>query len=199
MAEVVAGGVLDQALVQVQQFALAGDHFQAGDPVTGHAVADHLDAAGIGADVAADLAGAGGGEIHRVEQALLFGEFLQLLGDDAGLYGDGAVELVEIQDRVHAIEGHYQLAIGGDGAGGEAGAAPGRHQVQTMLVGDFDDLLHFVSGFRQGHGAGCRCPYLGPVDPVALRAFLVGEAAIAKQISQLLQSSMGKGSHQRVS
>ena len=146
--EVVTGGVLDQALVQVQQLALAGDHFQAGDPVTGHAVADHLDAAGVGADVAADLAGAGGGEVHRVEQPFLFGEFLQLLGDDAGLHGNGTVEFVEFQDLVHTIEGHHQLAVGGHRPGGQAGAAPGWHQVQAVVVGDLHDLLHLVDGFR---------------------------------------------------
>ncbi|MOA05883.1 hypothetical protein D3C78_1254930 [compost metagenome] len=56
LAQVVAGGVLDQVLVQLQQLTLAGDHFQPGHPVAGHAVANHLDSAGIGADIAANLA-----------------------------------------------------------------------------------------------------------------------------------------------
>ncbi|MNN22234.1 hypothetical protein D3C81_1355850 [compost metagenome] len=57
LAQIVAGGVLDQVLVQFQQVALAGDHFQPGNPIAGHAVANDLDATGIGTDITADLAG----------------------------------------------------------------------------------------------------------------------------------------------
>ena len=48
MAQVVTCIVLDQAPVQVEQFAGAGYQLQAGDPVPGHTVADNLDTAGVG-------------------------------------------------------------------------------------------------------------------------------------------------------
>ncbi len=198
VAEVVAGGVLDQALVEVQQFTPAGDHLEAGDPVPGHAVADHLDATGVGVDVAADLAGAGGGEVHRVEQLLAVGEFLQLLGDHPRLHRDRPVVLVEVEHPVHPVERHHQLAVGGHRPGGQAGAAPGGHQVQAVLIGDLHDLLHFFGGFRQHHGAGRRRPDLGPVHPVALGAVRIGEAALAKKRAELVQGGVGEGGHRQL-
>ncbi len=198
VAQIVAGGVLDQPLVQVQQVAASGHHLEAGNPVPGHAVADHLDATGVGVDIAADLAGAGGGEIHRVEQALLLGEFLQLLGDQPGLHGDGPVVLVEVENLVHAVERHHQLAVGGHRRRRQAGAPAGRHQRQAVLIGDLDDLLDLLGGFRQHHGAGRRRPHLGPVHPVARRALRIGQAAAAEQLGQLVQRGVGQGGHRQL-
>ena len=67
MAKIQAGVVFDQPLVEFQQFTGTRDHLQTGDPVAGHAVADDLDAAGIGGDVATDLAGTAGGKVDRVD------------------------------------------------------------------------------------------------------------------------------------
>ena len=189
MAEIVAGGVLDQALVQIKQLALAGDHFQAEDPVAGHAVADHLDAAGIGADIAANIAGAGGGKIHRIEQALLLGKFLQLLGNDAGLHGDGAIERAEIQHLVHPVKGHHHLAIGGHGGGRQPRAATGRHQRDAMLIGQPDNSLHLFGALRQQYSGRCRRPHLGPVHAITLQAVFVGQATGAQQRAEQVGNS----------
>src|SRR3546814_7113283 len=72
LPQIVASGVLDQVLVQFQQVTFTGDDFHAGYPVAGHAITNDLDSPGIGADVAANLAGTGRGEIHRVVQAMFF-------------------------------------------------------------------------------------------------------------------------------
>ncbi|MNZ63900.1 hypothetical protein D3C78_820550 [compost metagenome] len=175
LAQVVAGGVLDQVLVQLQQVAGAGDHLQAGHPVAGHAVANHLDPAGIGADVAANLAGAGGSEVHRVVQALFLGEVLQLLGDHARLADHGAVELVEAEDLVHVVEGHHHLAIGRHGCGGQAGTAAGGHQRHLVLVGPADDGLHLLDALGEDDGAGRGGEMLGPVLAVGLQGGGVGQ------------------------
>ena len=58
VAQIVAAGVLDQAPIAVQQLPPAGDHPESGDPVARQAVAQYADAAGVGRNVAADLAGA---------------------------------------------------------------------------------------------------------------------------------------------
>ena len=56
LAQIIAGGVLDQVLVQLQELAGTGHDFQASHPVARHAITDDLDAARVGADVAADIA-----------------------------------------------------------------------------------------------------------------------------------------------
>ena len=56
MPEIVAGVVLRQALIKAQQLAGAGHDLHASYPAAGHAVTNHLNAAGIRRYVAADLA-----------------------------------------------------------------------------------------------------------------------------------------------
>ena len=123
LTQVVTGGVLDQVLVQLQQLAATGNHLEAGHPVAGHAVANDLDATGVGADIAADLAGAGRGKINRIVEIMLFGKVLQLLGDHARLTDHGTIILVEIKNAVHVIERHHHLAIGGYSGSGQAGTS----------------------------------------------------------------------------
>ena len=67
MAKIIAGIVFNQPAIKLENIAIAGDHFKAQHPVTSHAVADDINAARIGGDVAADLAGAGRGEIDRIK------------------------------------------------------------------------------------------------------------------------------------
>ncbi|MNN12877.1 hypothetical protein D3C81_1258860 [compost metagenome] len=72
LTQVVACGVLDQVLVQLQQIASTGNHLQASDPVAGHAIANNLNTTGIGADIAANLTRTCRGEVHGVVQAFIF-------------------------------------------------------------------------------------------------------------------------------
>ena len=175
LAHVIAGGVLDQVAVQLQQLAGAGDHFQAGHPVAGHAVADHLDAAGIGADVAAQLAGARGGEVHRVVQALILGVLLQLLGHHARLAHHGAVVLVEGEDLVHIVERDDHFPVGRHGGGGQAGTAAGGHQGDLVLVGPAHDGLHLLDGLGEDDGGRCRGEVLGPILAVGVERIGIGQ------------------------
>ncbi len=175
LAQVVAGGVLDQVLVQFEQVALAGDDFQPGHPVAGHPIANHLDPAGIGADIATDLARTGRGEIHRVIEALVFGVLLQLSGDHTRLTNDGAVHLVEREDLVHVIEGDHHLATSGHGRGGKAGTPPGGHQSDMALVGPTHDSLYLLDRFREHDGRGCRSVLLGPVLAIGIQRIGIGQ------------------------
>ena len=93
MPKVVARGVLDQPSIELEHLAGAGHDGETGHPVAGEAVANHLDAAGVGGDVAANLAGAGGSEVHRIEEAFVPCEFLQRPGHDASLAADDAGRL----------------------------------------------------------------------------------------------------------
>ncbi|MNQ74013.1 hypothetical protein D3C85_887610 [compost metagenome] len=193
LAQVVAGGVLDQVAVQLEDLALAGDHLEAGDPVAGHAVADHLDATGVGADVAADLAGACRGEVHRVVEALLLGEVLQLLGDHAGLAARGAVEGVEVENLVHVVEGHDHFAVGGDGGGGQAGTAARGYQGDLALIGPAHDGLHFLDGLREDDGQRIGLELLGPVLAEGVQGRGIGEhlAGFDQGLQFIDQGSLG--------
>jgi len=69
VAQVVAGVVLAQARQAVPDLALRGDHLQAQAQLARVAIAQHLRAAGIGAQVAAQHAAAFGAQAERVQQA----------------------------------------------------------------------------------------------------------------------------------
>ena len=56
MPQVVTGGVLDQAVVEIQHLAASGHHGESRDPIARHAVANDLDAAGVGRKIATELA-----------------------------------------------------------------------------------------------------------------------------------------------
>ena len=168
--EVVAGGVLDQAVVATQHVARAGHQGQPGDPIAGEAVADHPDAASVGGDVAANLAGAGRGEIHRIEQPALFGEGLQGTRHDARLAAHQPLGGLEVQDAVHAVERHHHLALLGHRAAGEARAPARRHQLQRLRVGQSHQCHHLIDSLREHHGA---------------RRRPVGSGAVAAPVGQI--------------
>ena len=175
MAQIVPGVVLGQILVQIQHIALTGDHFQAGNPVPAHAPANHLDAAGIGGQVATELARPGGGKIHRIVQTVFLGEGLQLLGHHPGLATHGAITGVEIQNLVHVVERYHHLAIGGHGAGTQASTTTRRYQSHLVLIGKLHQRLHLLGGFRQDNGQWLGRVDFGPVLAVVVQIRRIGE------------------------
>ena len=81
--------------------AVGQHHFQAQHQIAGIAVAERHGAAGIGGDVAADLAGAFSTQAER-EQAVHIGRcLLERLEHAAGFDRDGVVERVHLADLVH--------------------------------------------------------------------------------------------------
>jgi len=163
LTQIVAGGVLDQVTVQLQQLTGAGNDFQAGHPVAGHTIANHLDTAGIGADIAANLAGTGRREVHRVVQPLFLGKLLQLRGDNAGLTDHGAVVRIELANLIHVIERHHDLAVGGHGSSRQTGTTARGHQCQLLLVGKAHHRLHLLDRLGKNNRQRGRRKVLGPV------------------------------------
>jgi len=127
---------------------------------------DHLDATGVGGDVAAHLAGAARGKIHRVEKTLLFGELLQLCGNHAGAAAHRAIDGIEVLDMVDAVQSQHQLTVAGNSAGTETGATARRHNGQLFPGGQPDDVLHLFYGRRQHDGCGPGRVGPGPVTAV---------------------------------
>jgi hypothetical protein len=89
--EVVAGVVLAQAAQAVPDAAVGQHHFQAQRQLAGIAVAQHLHAAGIGGQVAADGGAAFGGERQREQAISLARRLLHRMQGASGLDGDGVV------------------------------------------------------------------------------------------------------------
>ena len=144
VAEVVTGVVLGQSQVQGEQFTAPGHHFHAHHPVSGHAIANHLDAPGIGGHIATDLTRTGRGKVHRVIKPLFQGELLQLPGDHSGLTGHQPVNGIEGQNPVHAVKGNHHFAAGGHRAAAEAGSSPGRYQGKSPLIGQSHQGHHVL-------------------------------------------------------
>ena len=142
LAQIVAAVVLDEAPAEFEQFARARHHRQTQHPVAGHAVAQHPDAAGVGGDVAADLARSRGREIHRVIQPGGLRRGLDLCRDRARFTGEGGVLGVHRADAAHAVEGNHQLAPGRHCAAAESGATATGHESDAFAVGELHDRLH---------------------------------------------------------
>ncbi len=104
LLQVVAGVVLAQGAQPVPQAPVGQHRFQPEHLVARVAVAQHVDAARIGREVAADLAAAFGAE-RKGEQAVRLRRRALHVGEHAaGLDGDGVVERVQFADAVHARE-----------------------------------------------------------------------------------------------
>ena len=110
LLQVVAGIVLQQAAQPVPDFSGRQHHLQPEHEAARVAVGEHLRAAGIGGDVAADPAGALRAERQRKEHAGLRRGLLQPLQHDARLGDHGAALRVDGADLVEPLERQHDLA-----------------------------------------------------------------------------------------
>src|SRR5205085_4440917 len=88
LLQVVAGVVLAQAAQPFPHAAIGQHNLQAQHLVARAAVTEHVDAAGVGGEIAADLAAAFGGERQREEPARIVRGGLYCADDGATTYGD---------------------------------------------------------------------------------------------------------------
>src|SRR5262249_54528766 len=135
-------------------------------PVTGEAVADDLDAAGVGRDVAADLARALGREVDRPGEAVRRAVGVDGGGDRAGLDAHGGADGVDGIEAAHALERDHQLAGGRDGAAGEACPAAGRNDRHARGGRGAEQRGDVGGRARPGDGAGGGRVDAGPVAAV---------------------------------
>ena len=132
MPQVITRCVLDEPAIQLKHLAGPGHDGEARYPIARESIADHLDAARVGRNVAADLTRATRSKVNRVEEAVLDRELLQRLRHDTGLAPDDAIGRVEREDFVHPIERHDDFAVAGDGAPRQPRSAARRHEVKTF-------------------------------------------------------------------
>ena len=151
---------LSEVVVQALDFQPAGvrrDHAPGHQIIERRAPQHRLLAAGIHGDVAADGAGILRGGIDGETQALRFGAFRDLQGDDTGLgayrgyrFGDTfefaqfdgteCIELLGVDDRGVLVERH--------GAAGVAGAAAARDNGESKVDAGRDHVAHLGLAVR---------------------------------------------------
>ena len=136
LAQIIAGIVLGHAVQRRQHGAIGQHGLDAQHIVTGDAMADHADAAGIGGDIAADLAGAAGTQIDRQQEAGGFGDKLRHLERRSGQKGHGAGGNVDLLDAGHALQRYCDIASARIGAAGKAREATLRHDGLAVPVAD---------------------------------------------------------------
>ena len=139
--EVVPGVVLAKRAQSVPDRAVGRDDLQTEHSVAGISIAEHVDAAGVGRQVAAHLAGAFGGQAQR-KQAIHLG--CRLLGhrQRATCFDDhGVVHGIDPTNSVHAVHADQQVATFGPRylPTDEPGVSPLRDEADLFLSAQAND------------------------------------------------------------
>ena len=110
--QVVAGIVLAQRRKPVPGTAVRQHRFEAERELAGVAVAQHRGAAGVGREIAADLARSLGAEAQREHPVIVLGDPLQVGQNASGIDGHGVVEGVDGTHFVHPrqIDDHFAIS-----------------------------------------------------------------------------------------
>ena len=145
--------------------ALGCDDFQTQAKVAGIAVAQHLGAAGVGAQVAADGATALGGQTEWEQKTGCLGLLLQAGQNAASLGRQGQVVGVEPTQLVHALQAQHQLAarVVGRAAQYQPSVAALRHDADRLLGVPF--TLGDTGLYHSRHFGGAAWPHHGQCAP----------------------------------
>ena len=159
LLEVRPGVVLAQGAQPVPEAAVGEHDLEPEHLVAHHAVAQHVDAPGIGGDDAADLAGALGADRERQEEIMLGDRVLDRLQDAARLDDGGIIVGLDGADAVEPPEAerHVALRILGQGAADQAGIAALRHDAEPEPAAGAHhgaDLLGLAGAQDRECGAG---------------------------------------------
>jgi hypothetical protein len=170
IAQVVAGVVLAQAVEACPDLAVGGHDLEAEAELARVAEAQHLGAAGVGGEIAADGATALRGEAEREEQAGLLRRRLHGLQHAAGVHRDREIGRIDAAHGVQAAEIDHHLRARGvrHAAADESRVAALRDQADLDAVAprlrtaaDEGGKLRRVG--RQGHGEAAAVIALAPV------------------------------------
>ena len=192
LLQVVAGVVLAQTSQPVPDLPIGRYDLEAQGQLAGIAVARHRDAAGVGRQIATDLAAALGAEAQWEEPVGLGGGPLQIGEDAAGLDRHREIDRVDRSDAVHAAEGQNDVAavLGRHGAAHGAGVAALRHDRQPPLGADPHHRRHLGGRSRADDEPGGT-----PVEAPGLdeKGFLVaGVGDPAARSDRLLDPADGR-------
>ena len=181
--QIVAGVVLAQLAQAGEQRPIRQHRLQPQTQIARIAEAQHVDAAGIGREVAADLASALRRQAERKKPVGIRGGPLQIGEDAAGLRHQAAVGGVDPPDLVHALQADDQRAAVAIWrcAAGEPGIAALRHDWRAMPLRQAHDRLRLLSRFRQDNCARGALIDAAPVGEIGRGGARMGQAVALAQ------------------
>ena len=193
LLHVEAGIVLAQAAQTVPDAPVGQHHLQPQHEVAGIAVAQHLGAAGIGREVAADLAGAFRPQAQREQPVDLRRLVLDRGQHHAGLYRHGVVQRIDSTDAIHPGGGdhHLQPARMRLPAAGQAGIAALRHDRHAGCRAELHDLRDLPGRGRAQHQWRVAAPAIAPGHAIGLHIGRVVD--IAGRADDFLQAIQDVG------
>ena len=168
LAQIIARVVLVQFGHQVQDAAIGQNHLEPQTQGPGAAIAQHVRAAGIGGQNAADHGRPARAKPQGEVEALPLGRLVQALQDDASLDNRDAGGGAQFADAVQAFDRQHQPAIG-HGAAGQAGQARDGDDGHLVAGGDLDHLGHLLGAGRADDGKGGAGVMCGPVSGIAVK------------------------------
>ena len=101
MAQVIAGIVLAKSAQEIENTAADQDHLDTERQLARGAVANHIQATGIGAEIAADRTAPLGRQVEREVKPLLLCRLVKRLQDATRLHGHRHVDRINLADPVH--------------------------------------------------------------------------------------------------
>ena len=175
VAQVVAGIVLLERPEAVPDLALRRHDLEAQHEMTRVAVVQHLHAAGVGREVAADGAASLGGEAQRKQAVMRGRRLLDGLQDHAGLDRHRIADLVDLDDAVHAVERQHDLAavLVRHAAADQAGVAALGHDGDTLGGAELHDAGDLFGARRPHHGERGAEIVVAPVGEIGMLACVV--------------------------
>ena len=197
MAQVIAGVVLAQAGEPVPDLAGRRHHLQPQAELARVAVAQHLGAAGVGRQVAADGAAALRGQAQRQPQSFGLGGLLRGLQHAAGLDRHRQVGRI---DRAHPLEpaqAQQQLRAAGVGHRGadQAGVAALRHDRDAVLGAQAHHLRDLLGRAGPGHRQRAARPAPAPVQRPGRQVAFAQHLRRADPGCKLLEKLRGVQAH----
>jgi hypothetical protein len=189
VAQVVAGVVLAQARQAVPDLALRRHDLQPQAQPACVAEAQHLGAAGVGRQVAADRAAALGRQAEREAQPVPGCRLLHRLQHAAGLGHQGQVVGVDGADAVQARQAQQQLRAAGVGhaAADHAGVAALRHDGHAVLGAGAHDRRHLGRAARPHDRQRAAVPAASPVGLPGVEVAVDEQVRHADRVAQRVQ------------
>ncbi|MCY1526134.1 hypothetical protein D9M68_611380 [compost metagenome] len=189
LAQVVAGVVLLHLVERADHGAIGEHRFQPEHLVAHHAVSDHAVAAGIGGDIAANLATAARAQVHRKKPVGGARGVLRGLQRGAGQHGHGAGLRVDFFHAAHALQRQHQFAAGRGSRARQPGQASLRHHRLPAAIADRQYRRHLGRAARARHrhrrpGIERRVPVLAEAGFDGIANLQAGGVECAGQFGQ---------------
>ncbi|KAG1200099.1 hypothetical protein G6F35_012438 [Rhizopus arrhizus] len=164
LLQVVAGVVFAQRAQAVEDLARGQHGLQAQHQFARHAVAHHVHAAGVGGDVAADLAGVFRRQAQRQQAPGVLRRAAQVAQDGAGFGHHRVGYRVDGTHGVHAVQAKHHVfrAAIRRGATAQAGIAAARHHRHALLLAQGQAGGDLRSGARTHDGLRVAVTVSGP-------------------------------------